>query len=138
MSELPSPQYHATTKDSADLIFRSGFRLPIAAEDVATHRYLIPTISTTNHPGHARVYHPSGVVIVVEVSASAKFLRRSLRNMRRGENLEDAVNRWILEARNKGLAGVDVGEGLQSTVGNQHLYPWLLSPVDIIPHGGKP
>ena len=40
--------------------------------------------------------------------------------MRKGENLEQAVNRWILEAVEKGASGIEV-EGLQSTVGNQIL-----------------
>ena len=99
---------------------------------VETHRYNIPSISTADTPEDARVYYPDGVVVVLRVLKGQKYLTRSLRSMKRGENLEESVNRWLEEAAEAGATGIYVGEGLQSTVGNQTLVLDALEVVGIL------
>jgi len=125
-------QYHATDAKNVDTIREWGILLPTSVR-VQTHRYKIPSISSADSRENACIYYPGGVVVVLRVKKRARYINRSLRNMRRGENLEDAVNRWLLEAREEGASGVYVGDGLQSTVGNQTLNPRVLKLLDIIP-----
>lgn len=128
---IPNTQFHATRPENVELINKRGLLLPGEVR-VETHRYDIPSISTANTPKYACAYHPRGVVVVVRVKKTAKYINRSLRNLRKGENLEQAVNRWLEEAYSEGAAGVYVGEGLQSTVGNQTIDPSVLENVDVI------
>jgi len=99
---------------------------------VETHRYEIPSISTVDNPEDARVYHPSGIVLILRVHPGSKYLTRSIRSMKRGENLEEAVNRWLREAQEHGATGIYVGKGLQSAVGNQTLTSEALEIVGIL------
>jgi hypothetical protein len=126
----PRLQYHSTkTEAAARQILRDGLRLPTETAHVATHRYKTPSVSTTDAPEFAAVYHPSGFVIEFTVTTGARYLKRGLQSMRRGESLEAAVDRWLLDAAKVGAVGVYVGEGLQSSVGNQTLDPRILVPV---------
>jgi hypothetical protein len=128
---MPKTQYHATRPENIDMIRSRGLLLP-GQVCVDTHRYDVPSISTADTPENARVYHPGGVVVVLRVQKWSKYLTRSLRSMRRGENLEEAVNRWLAEAEEVGATGVYVGQGLQSTVGNQTLAPDALEVVGVL------
>lgn len=131
-STLPRTQYHSTSPDRLESILERGLQLPLRSEDVATHRYRTPTISTADEPQYASAYNPSGVLLKLRVKPGSKFIKRSIRSMRRGENLEDAVNRWIDEAAAKSYDGIYVGRGLQSTVGNQILNPSILSVIEVL------
>jgi len=125
---IPRTQYHATRPENIDLIRSRGLLLPGEVR-VETHRYEIPSISTVDNLEDARVYHPSGMVLVLRVRPGFKYLTRSIRSMKRGENLEGAVNRWLREAQERGATGIYVGKGLQSSVGNQTLIPEALEIV---------
>jgi hypothetical protein len=128
---IPKTQYHATRPGNVNMIRSRGLLLPGQVR-VETHRYNIPSISTADTPEDARVYHPDGVVVVLRVLKGQKYLTRSLRSMKRGENLEESVNRWLEEAAEAGATGIYVGEGLQSTVGNQTLVLDALEVVGIL------
>ena len=61
----------------------------------------------------------------------AKVLKRDpMRHSRKGENLEQTMNRLIAHAQDKGHHVLDVGPGLQSTVGNQILDPSAIKSVE--------
>jgi len=135
MPRIPRVQYHATRPENVEMVRRHGLLLPGDVR-VDTHRYEIPSISTADDPKNACAYHPSGVVVVLKVRRGAKYIARSMASVRRGENLEDAVNRWLREASEHGASGVYVGSGLQSTIGNQTLDPSVLEIVDIVPCRG--
>lgn len=128
---IPKTQYHATRPENVELVRKRGLLLP-AEVRVETHRYEIPSISTADTPKNACIYYPGGILVVVKVKKGAEYINRSLGSMRKGENLEQAVNRWLQEAYDQGADGVYVGEGLQSTVGNQTLDPSVLEIVEII------
>jgi tRNA nucleotidyltransferase/poly(A) polymerase len=91
----------------------------------------LSSISTTDKPGDAQIYHPSGALLEVRVKPGFKYLKRTARMMHRGESLIDAVNRWGQEAIDKGAAGFWM-EGWQSTVGNQTYNPNALEVVRVI------
>ena len=128
---IPTTQYHATSWDRVETILKKGLQLPRSEEDVSTFMHEMPTISTADRPEDAQVYHPSGALLELRVSPSAKYLKRSSRNMRRGERLIDSVNRWVREAVEKGADGVYV-EGWQSTVGNQTINSDVLEVVRVV------
>lgn len=128
---IPAIQYHATKMENVELVRSRGLLLP-GQVNVQTHQYDVPSISTTDTEENARVYYPSGVVVVLKVRRGMKYLNRSMRSIKRGENLEQAVNRWLEEAVEAGADGVYVGAGLQSTVGNQTINPDALEVVDVI------
>lgn len=128
---IPKTQYHATRPENVDMIRSRGLLLPGQVR-VDTHRYEIASVSTADTPENARVYYPDGVVVVLRVRKGSKYLSRNLRSMRRSENLEEAVNRWLAEAEEAGATGIYVGQGLQSTVGNQTLIPDSLEVVGVL------
>ena len=127
---IPKIQYHATKPENVQMVRERGLLLPGQVK-VQTHRYAIPSISTADSPKDARVYYPSGVLVVLRVRRGRKYLTRTMRSMRRGENLEEAVDRWLEEAEARGAAGIHV-PGLQSTVGNQTIDPDALEVVEVI------
>lgn len=128
--EMPLVQYHATTLAAGERILKEGLKLPPDVP-VATHRFRIPTVSTTDEPHFACSYHPDGALVTFMVQGDARYLNRTIRNIRKGENLEAAVNRWLEEARDAGASGIYVGKGLQSTAGNQTLVPRALEVVNV-------
>lgn len=123
-------QYHTTSPDRLQSIKRSGLKLPKRASDVSTHRYTTPSISTADDAQNASAYHPSGLLLTLSVKPGAKYLKRSIRMMRKGEHLEKSVNRWLKEVKEKGADGFWM-EGMQSTVGNQTINPKVLIITDI-------
>lgn len=126
---IPELQYHATSADRVEAVRGVGLRLPTQESDVATHRFRIPSISTADEPKNAAIYHPMGTVFVLRVQPWATYMRPS--RARKGESLEDTVNRWLDEAATDGFDGVYVGKGLQSTVGNQTINPKALAVVGV-------
>ena len=127
MRNLPV-QYHATTPERARLILEHGLKLP-TPETARTNCHQIPSISTADSPMDAAVYAPHGVMLVFQVGPRANYIVRSSRSMRKNENLQEAVNRWLLEAASRGTAGVYM-KGWQNTVGNQHLDPASLRLIE--------
>jgi len=124
-------QFHATSRDRAEKILKEGFKLARDSKDIRTHNYKIKTISLADEFQYAEPY--GDTVIKVKIIKGAKFLKRSFpSSVRQGENLENAVNRWLKTAKDKDFDGVLVGKGIQSTVGNQILNPKILIPVSII------
>ena len=126
-------QYHSTTEDVGRAIVAGGFRLPTLPEYAKTHRYEIPTLSVSDEPRWASSYYPQGVMLEITMDPRAKPLKRShRRSTRRGENLEQSVNRWIRETEAKGRKWVHVGPGIQGTVGNQILDLSAIQSVRVI------
>jgi len=130
-SRIPKIQYHATSKDRVASIMKKGLSLPRGKRDVSTHWYGVPTISTADKAEYAQVYHPSGVLLKIQVLPGAKYLNRSIRSMKKGENLEQSVDRWIKEAKAAKADGVRV-EGMQSTIGNQTINPRVLKVIGVV------
>ena len=124
-------QYHATSWDRVPSILAKGLLPPRTPRDVATNVHAIPSISTTNDPKDAQVYHPQGALLELRVKPGAKYLKRSPRDMHKGENLQESVNRWLAETQAKGADGFWI-EGWQSTVGNQTLNPRALEVVRVV------
>lgn len=131
MPRIPTIQYHATRPENVEMVRQRGLLLPGDVR-VDTHRYEVPSISTADDPENACVYHPSGVLVSLKVRRGAKYIYRSMSSVRRGENLEEAVNRWLRDAIEQGATGIYVGPGLQSTVGNQTLDASALEVVDVV------
>jgi len=129
---IPRFQYHATTCDRANRIARTGIALRRQPGEVRTYAHSeIGTISTANTAELARPY--GECVIELRVKKGAKYLNRSYpRSSRKGETLEQTVNRWIYEALSRGFDGVYVGQGIQGTVGNQTLNPSVLEFVRMV------
>jgi len=124
-------QYHATTWESVPSILKNGLRLPTGSGSVATHRYETPSISTANDPASAQVYHPHGALLKIKILPGAKYIKREFpRSSRKGENLEQSINRWLQEAQGLGADGVEVN--LQSTIGNQTINPKVLQVVEVV------
>ena len=131
MGGMSKTQYHATSWDRVPSILRKGLQPPRGSQDIATNGHAIPTISTANDPDSARVYHPHGALLEFRVRSGAKYLKRSNRDVRRGESLQEAVDRWLQEAKDKGADGFWV-EGWQSTIGNQTIEPKALEFVRVV------
>ena len=129
--KMPRLQYHATSWDRVPSILRKGIQPPRGRQDVATNAHNVPSISTTDDPDNARVYHPHGALLELQVRSGAKYLVRSQRAMRRGENLQASVDRWLNECREARAAGFWI-EGGQSTVGNQTIDPTALKVLRIV------
>lgn len=127
---MPKTQYHATSWDRVPEILSSGLQLPNSGS-MSTHMYRIPSISTASKPQDASVYHPHGALLEVKVRPGAKYLKRSIRGMQKGENLEQSVNRWLEEVREAKADGFHVVD-MQSTVGNQTINPRVLEVVQVV------
>lgn len=123
-------QYHATSWSRVPSILREGLRLPTAPGDVSTHRYKIPSISTSPKLDDVNLY--GGAILKLRVRPGSKYLKRSFRrHWRRGETLEDVINRWLREAKNKGYDGVEL-DAWTSTVGHQTLQPEALEVMGVV------
>lgn len=123
-------QYHATSWDRVPSILKSGLKLPIGHE-VATFVHGVPSISTADSPHDAKVYAPHGALLELTVRPGHKYLVRSPRQMKKGETLVQAVDRWAGEAKEKGASGFWM-DGWQSTVGNQTYEPSALQLLRIV------
>ncbi len=124
-------QYHSTAWENVPSIERYGLRFPRSPKEVATMLHSVPTISTTDDPEDAMLYNPRGALIEVRVRSTSKYLKKSNRNIRRGESFLDAANRWAQECLDKGKHGYFAG-GMQSTLGNQTVDPSALEFVRVV------
>jgi hypothetical protein len=129
---VPRTQYHGTTKARAERISRTGIQLPRGSQDVATFAHsTIPSISTADEARWASSY--GDTLVELRVKRGAKYLKRSYpRSARKGETLQQAVSRWMEDAKAKGYDGVHVGPGIQGSAGNQTLNPRVLEFVRIV------
>lgn len=128
-SQMPEIQYHATSWEKIPSIIKKGLQLPRGEKDVATFMHEIPSISTADRPDYAQVYYPKGALL--KLKTKGKYLKRSVRQMKKGETLLDSVNRWSKEVLEKGADGF-WAEGMQSTVGNQTFNPNILEIIEIV------
>lgn len=128
-SLMPAIQYHTTSWNRIPSILKKGLQLPRSQKDVSTFTHNIPSISTTDDPENAQMYHPRGALL--KLKTKGKYLKRTMRQMKKDENLLDAVNRWSNEALKKGVDGFWV-EGMQSLVGNQTFNPNVLEIIEIV------
>ena len=126
----PRIQYHSSPTNRLESILSKGLLLPRSSRDITTFQHSpISTISTADTFDYAAAYNPHGIVFKLTVKPSSRWIKRTIRNMRRGENLIDAVSRWIKEAKTKNYDAIYI-EGMQSTVGNQILNPKILTVED--------
>jgi hypothetical protein len=124
-------QYHGTTEDRLAAIEERGLDRFAAT---VTMRHSMPAVFTADKPEIAALYG-DGTVLVLKVAPRARYLtRRQRTNMRRGENLLAAVERWIREASDRGYAGVYVPDQ-QSGVGNITIDPSVLSVIGVCRKG---
>lgn len=137
--KMPSVQYHATSWDRVPKILEHGLKTPEDPKQISTHRFETPSISTTDDPKNARVYHPSGALLEVHVAGHAKYLYRDpQRHLKRGENVEQGMNRWLKEAKSGGYHGVRIADGFHSSVGHQHIDPSVLKVHRVVNAGDEP
>lgn len=128
---MPKFQYHSTSWDRVPSIMRKGLKPPRSSDDVSTMMHDIPTISTTDRPEDAKLYHPRGALLELRVNSGARYIERGRDDRKSGESLLAMINRWTQEALDEGADGVWLEE-LQSTVGNQTINPRALDVVRIV------
>lgn len=127
----PRIQYHSAPRSRLQSILEKGLQLPRSEKDVQTFQHSeIATISTSDEADYAAAYNPSGVLFTLAVSPQSKWLFRTARSQRKNENLLQAAQRWVAEAYAGGYDAVHVGEGIQSTLGNQILQPSILTIIE--------
>ena len=123
-------QYHGTTPEAARSIMEEGARAPAAKGEVRTHNFQRSAVFTAGDPQYAALYGRN--IVKMRIKRGARIMRRTMRaSMRKGENLETAVARWITEADAKKYDMICVPDQ-QSGIGNVVLNPGILEPVEII------
>lgn len=118
-TKIPQVQYHSSPWENLDSILEKGLVVPKGKKDVTTHAYKVKTISTADNEKYAAVYNPNGALFKITLDRS-KYKHVDLNKAwKKGETLEELINRLIKEYKSKGFDGIYVGQNYQSTVGNQ-------------------
>lgn len=105
-------------------------RLPKKKSDILTHAYKIPSISTADDKDDAYMYYRQAL-FEIKILPSAIYLKKSNRDTKRGETLEQSMNRWLQEAVDKGTDGIYMLDW-KATIGNQTINSKALQVVRLV------